>query len=228
MSDELQSIRKIFQENGYPPTVIDNQIRRKIVQFNSEKICGPQKKPVYLRIEYKGIQAEKMVKCVREAVKDTFFSVSFRAVFTTQNTLPVNKKDTLPIRAKSNIIYKFTCKGCESSYIGRCYRRLEERINEHVPALIRKKKTKFTTTEDGIDKMIKHFRTRSKPTEIVQPAGNLLPRVSKSAIGSHLLENPACADLYDSTCFQVLATGRTKYHIDVLEGVLINKEPEPL
>ena len=101
LSDELQSIRKIFQENGYPPTVIDNQIRRKIVQFNSEKICGPQKKPVYLRIEYKGIQAEKMVKCVREAIKDTFFSVSFRAVFTTQNILPVNKKDTLPIHAKA-------------------------------------------------------------------------------------------------------------------------------
>ena len=38
--------------------------------------------------------------------------------------------------------------------------------------------------------MISYYRLRYKPVEVAQPLGSLLPRVSKSAIGSHLLENP--------------------------------------
>ena len=88
----------------------------------------------------------------------------------------------------------------------------------------KKKIEDWDTTEEGLNSMIKHYRLRAKPAEVVKPLGCLLPRISKSAIGSHLLENPACAEAYDPSCFQVLATGRTKYHTDVMEGVFINSE----
>ena len=81
----------------------------------------------------------------------------------------------------------------------------------------------FSQTEDGIQKMLKHYRLRTKPNEIVQPAGNVLPK-SKSSIGSHLIENPACGDSYDPSCFKILAHGRNNYHVDVLEGVFIHNQ----
>ena len=228
LSNELKNIRRIFHDNGYPPAVVDVQIRRKVTQLNSLQSYGPEKKAVYLRMPYMGVQSEKMVKTVRDSVKNTFLSVNFRIVFATQSILPFTKKDALPSHAKSNLIYKFQCKRCESAHIGRCYPRLEDRIAEHVPAIIRKRRKnsneEWNTSEEGINRKISYYRLRSKPVDVVQPLGTLLPRVSKSAIGSHLLENPACAEQYDSSCFQVFASGRNKYHTDVMEGVFINSE----
>ena len=40
----------------------------------------------------------------------------------------------------------------------------------------------------------------------------------------HLLENPACANAYDESCFKILATAKSKFHLDVLEGVFINTQ----
>ena len=95
-----------------------------------------------------------------------------------------------------------------------------------VPSVIRRRaankdKETFSQSEDGINKMLNYYRLRSKPNEIVQPAGNVLPS-SKSSIGSHLIENPSCSDSYDPSCFKVLANGRSKYHVDVLEGMFIS------
>ena len=228
LSDELQKIRTILQSNGYPSSVIESRIRSKMSELSDTKNFGPKKKPVYLKVPYMGVEAEKMMKAVRDSVKNTFYSVNFRAVFTTQNVLPAAKKDVLPIHSNSMIIYQFKCKRCDSVYIGRCYRRLTDRISEHVPSTIRRNAAnksikEFTNTETGIEEMLKYYRLRSKPKEIVQPAGNILPKVSKSSIGSHLLENPACAEVYDSSCFTVLSRGRSRFHVDVLEGLYINE-----
>ena len=176
-----------------------------------------------------GSQSEKLVKEVRNSVANTFYSVNFRIVFGTRTMLSTNTKDTLPTHSKSHVVYQFKCKRCESVYIGRCYRRLSDRISEHVPSVIRrnavnkKNEESFSQSEEGIRKMLKHYRLRATP-EIVQPAGIMLPKVSKSSIGSHLIENPACGHSYDPSCFTILANGRSKYHVDVLEGVFINSE----
>ena len=44
-------------------------------------------------------------------------------------------KDVIPKNLSSNVVYRFTCKNsdeCNSSYIGSCIRRLEERICDHM------------------------------------------------------------------------------------------------
>ena len=97
---------------------------------------------------------------------------------------------------------------------------LEDRIKEHVPAAIRRRSS---TDFETIDSAIRHYRLRSS-NSIVEPAYYESSSVSGSAIKLHLLENPACADTYDETCFKVLATGRNKFHLDVLEGVYINHQ----
>ena len=43
-----------------------------------------------------------------------------------------NMKDKLNKLSKSNVVYQFSCPGCESSYIGKTDRTLFERTKEHV------------------------------------------------------------------------------------------------
>ena len=43
-----------------------------------------------------------------------------------------NMKDKLSKLSKSNVVYQFSCPGCESSYIGKTERTLFERTKEHV------------------------------------------------------------------------------------------------
>ena len=103
LSAELQKIRRIFEENGYPSSIVNDQIHRKMSQFNTVKTFGPLKKPMYLRLPYMGPTSEQMIKNVRECVKNTFYSVNFRVVMTTRTVLPIIKKDALPTYAKSNV-----------------------------------------------------------------------------------------------------------------------------
>ena len=97
---------------------------------------GPKKCPVYLHLPFMGEHSERMAKAIRSCVEKTFFCVNLRTVFSTKKILPKNRKDVLPSLSKSNVIYKFSCKHCESVYVGRTSRRLEDRIREHVPTTL--------------------------------------------------------------------------------------------
>ena len=43
-------------------------------------------------------------------------------------------KDPIPLNLKSWVVYKFTCAGCNASYIGQTTRHLSVRMNEHLKA----------------------------------------------------------------------------------------------
>ena len=42
-----------------------------------------------------------------------------------------SNKDKVPLNSKSNIVYQVTCPGCNKSYIGKTFRRLDDRLSEH-------------------------------------------------------------------------------------------------
>ena len=154
-------------------------MKRKMSSIDDIKSFGPLKQAVYLKLPYMGISSEKMVKSLRDCVKETFFSAQLNVVFKTQPLMSTNKKDRIPPKSKSNIVYKFSCKHCESVYIGRSYRRLEDRISEHIPSSIRKSHaqntdpSKFNSTEEAIQSIISHYRLRSRPKEVPSPTNQL-------------------------------------------------------
>ena len=91
---------------------------------------------------------------------------------------------------KSNVIYQFSCH-CDCRYVDRTSQRLQDRIKEHVP---------------------KSMSSCSSSQKRLLPAGrcksctqtNTQPLASDSAIGLHLLQNPACAQHYDDRDFLFL------------------------
>ena len=54
LNEEIERIKKILLDNGYPKNIINAQITKKIAQFSTLKRFGPEKCPVYLRVPWIG------------------------------------------------------------------------------------------------------------------------------------------------------------------------------
>ena len=114
-NEEIERIKKILLDNGYPKNIINTQITKKIAQFSTVKQFGPEKCPVYLRVPWIGKPSTNLEN-VRTAVESCYGSVSTHLVFTSKHMLPVARKDILPAIQKSFVIYEYKCH-CDSRYV---------------------------------------------------------------------------------------------------------------
>ena len=92
---------------------------------------------------------------------------------------------------------------CGSRYVGRTSQRLQDRICQHVPKIIRNKLNQERSQPN-----------RKKKAPISIP-------YCDSAIGNHLLENQNCAAHYNENQFSVIAKARSDFHLAVLESIHI-------
>ena len=71
LNEEIKHIKNILLDNGYPESIIDCNISKKIAQFSMSKRFGPEKCPVYLRVPWIGkasIGLDKNVKTAEAAM----------------------------------------------------------------------------------------------------------------------------------------------------------------
>ena len=68
----------------------------------------------------------------------------------------------------------------------------------------------------SFQKRILHTRKCKSSTQ-----SNVQSLASDSAIGAHLLQNPACAQQHNDRRFSFLAHGRFPFHLSVLEATFI-------
>ena len=109
LPQELKNIRSIFIENGYPVSVVDGTINRKIQNYARDALFGPSKYPVYMKLPYIGPISANFEKRIRSAVEGCLPAIQTRTVFTSQPMLKSMRKDVLPTTSKSMVNYKFTC-----------------------------------------------------------------------------------------------------------------------
>ena len=203
LNEEIERIKKILLDNGYPKNVNNAQIAKKIVQLSTLKRFCPEKSPVYLRVSGIGKLFTNLEKEVKIAVESCYGSVSTRLVFTSKRMLPVARKDVLPTIQKSFVIYEYNCH-CDSRYVGRTSQRLQNHIKQHVPQWLRLQLTHPCRSQPH--RSCK--RTDTKP-------------VCDSAIGQDLLDNDQCALNYDNKRFSILAAARSSFHLNLLEAAYI-------
>ena len=147
LKQEIDFIKKILLDNGYPEDmIVHKHIPKKIVQFSTAKPFGPEKCPVYLKAQWIDSVSQHLEHQVKSAVQNCYGAVSPRLIFSSQCMLPAAKKDVLPANQRSMVIYEHECH-CDSRYVGRTTQRLQERIKQHVPKAIRQKTT--LTQEHG-------------------------------------------------------------------------------
>ena len=223
LPEELSKVREILTSNGYPISIINKRIKMKMKCSDESKICGPQKCPVYLRLPYLGDFSERITKTIRHHVEKTFMSVNMRTVFSTKSILSKSTKDVLPSLTKSKVVYQFKCAHCDSVYVGRTLRRLNERIDEHVPKSLKKLLTTTTTQPTPPPRNASAYKLRENPTKRNEGIRGSIPKYLDSAIGAHLAFNPdTCGKSYTDESFSILASARTDYHLKVLEATFIN------
>ena len=205
LTSELDTIKRILIENGYPDDIISKCFKQKIASFISDKHFGPEKCPVYLKLPWIGDVSLKFENQIKKAINFCYSAVNPRVVYSAKNMFPSTQKDCVPAHKKSLVVYEFCCR-CEARYVGRTTQRLEDRIKQHVPTSIRTKTS----------------------AEREQPRRNCKRRNAQincdSAIGQHLLENPDCAKTYSDDNFRIIGQARSSFHLGVLESVYISME----
>ena len=136
LPQEIDFIRSILYSNGYPENVINSRIKRKIEQFKLPPKEGPEKCPVYLKLPWIGNISTKFENQCKTAVSSCFGAVKLRVAFSTRKMLPTVRKDVVPTKQQSMVVYQYVCR-CDCRYVGRTSQRLQDRIKQHIPKAIR-------------------------------------------------------------------------------------------
>ena len=119
---------------GYPNNIVNaiikyvlsKEILTNDIISNEEKGKIPT---VCINVDYSGEKGEYF----RRFGPSTNQKVNFVCRYSvTKMSFFTNMKSKLKIVSKSNVVYQFSCRGCESSYIGKTERTLFERTKEHV------------------------------------------------------------------------------------------------
>ena len=138
LKQEIDFIKKILLDNGYPEDIVLKHISKKIAQFSTAKPFGPENCPVYLKAPWIGSASQQLSHQTKSAVQNCSGAVSPRLIFSSHCMLPAAKKDVLLANQRSMVIYEYVCH-CDCRYVGRTTQRLQERIKQLVSKQLGKK-----------------------------------------------------------------------------------------
>ena len=138
LDPELDQIKQLLMENGYPADVLLSCINQKLANFAAEKTLGPDRCSVYLKLPWIGNVSPKFANPFSKAITSCLDAVKPRVVYNTRFMLLSAKKDCVPTTQKICVLYEFSCR-CEAQYVGSTTQRQADRIKQHVPTSIRKK-----------------------------------------------------------------------------------------
>ena len=126
-------------------------------------------------------------------------------VYNTRITLPPANKDSVSTTQKSCVVYEVSCR-CEARYVGCTTQRITDRIKQYIPTSIRKKSN----------------IVREHPPRICK---NNNPKMTcDSAIGQHLITNPACGKMYTDDHCRDIGQARSSFHLSVFEPAYIRTQ----
>ena len=87
LGSELDKIKQLLIEHGYPADVLLSCINQKLANFAAEKTFGPEKCPVYLKLPWIGNVSSKVENQINKASTSCFYAVKPRVVYTISQLL---------------------------------------------------------------------------------------------------------------------------------------------
>ena len=113
LGPDLDKIKQLLIENGYPADVLLSCINQKLANLAAEKTFCPEKCPVYLKLHWIGNVSSKFENQINDAIRSCYYALKSRVVYNTRVMLPSAKKDCVPTTQKSCVVYEFSCQ-CEA------------------------------------------------------------------------------------------------------------------
>ena len=100
LGSELNKLKQLLIENGYPTDVLLSCSNQKLANFAAEKAFGPEKCPLYLKLPSIGTVSPKFNSQSNKAITSCFYAVKPRVVYNPRVMLPSAKKDSVPTPQK--------------------------------------------------------------------------------------------------------------------------------
>ena len=136
LHDEIEKLKNIFRNNGYPIKFVDRCIFKffnKIYEKRTPTIIEEEKKEVTMILPFLGMTSFNIKKKITASFKKLLPIYNIKFVFKTSCRMSsyFNYKDSFPKSLMSGVIYKYTCPNCNVCYIGCTSRYWEKRLSEH-------------------------------------------------------------------------------------------------
>ena len=133
---EVCFLKEIFRKNQFPEFFIDRCIKSFLDKiFIAKKIVSTvPKKEVRICLPFLGKQSFELRKRLSKIMASHFPMCKLNVIFNSNNRLRnfFNFKDKIPLRCRSHILYRYTCDGCNTIYIGKTRRHYLVRVLEHL------------------------------------------------------------------------------------------------
>ena len=132
---EITYIKRYFAFNLYPPSLIEKHIN-KFVTYKLNPIPPPITVPhmsLHIKLPYLGKISSQIHSNIYKAISKHY--PQCKPNFISQNSYTLANsfkyKDNVPERCRSSVVYKYSCGGCNSTYIGQTGLHLTQRICKH-------------------------------------------------------------------------------------------------
>ena len=117
LDSEIARLRDLFRQNGYPDHVVNRCIDKKLSTWPSEKVFGPKKYPVCIRLPYIGDVSFRFEGQIGKAIDRCHSTDDSTIIFESHRTLPKVQKDVIPAIHLSNVVYECACE-CDARFVG--------------------------------------------------------------------------------------------------------------
>ena len=112
--------------NDYLSYVRHSFIKRLKNKNNKNNNELDERKIIWIRLPYLGERGDQMKRnCFRKVKRYLNEEAIFRTLYISKKlSMFCSSKDQIPTDPKSNLIYRFTCPGCNEKYIGKTERNI--------------------------------------------------------------------------------------------------------
>ena len=135
---ELEYIRSVLSKNGFPlnyvNTYIGKQLSKLFLNKQTNETSNVKKPVIYIPLTFTGKQSNNIKKQLLAMLSNAYPQLDVKIYFKLQNQIKnyFKIKDPIPTNLKSKVIYKWQCRSCDVSYVGRTVRSTWMRWHQHL------------------------------------------------------------------------------------------------
>jgi hypothetical protein len=134
---DLKQLTNTLERNSFPSHIIDKVSQQYLNKSKSNNSLSNSDSTVetntrYFKLPYIGNYSKATELKIKSLLKRFCSDLNIKLVFSSYKIKNLfGFKDPIPDALKSLVVYKFTCAGCNSRYIGETSRHFTTRIKEH-------------------------------------------------------------------------------------------------
>ena len=114
---KLEDEEETLLKNGYPKVFIEAQFRFATNGHTTQE--DDTKKIVMLKMQFRGdAAAELFRRKIERSMKVNCKNIRLITIFTSRPLISTQVKDRISVLATPNVVYRFKCGMCHSTYIG--------------------------------------------------------------------------------------------------------------